>query len=346
MVIEDDTRVLPWSALDEPSIARFADPARDLFASHLWFDTLARAATPHGVAAGCVVIGDHTALVPVWCVGSGGGLVVQAGQSSPYSLEFAPIIAGDPFRAGRGFAGLARRRGVVRLDALDERNPAIAPFLAGCRAGGLQAQRFAHFGDWSAPVETDDFDRWLATRPGSLRSTITRKLKRARTTARFHLFGADDLEVGIAAFEQVYAKSWKQPEPFPLFNITCMRALAGAGLLRLAVLAGPSGPIAAQYWAVSGGRAMLLKLAHDEAYAALSPGTVLTAQMLDAILARDRPSLLDFGRGDDAYKRLWVDQRHERYGVMLINPRHPRGLAAMATAAAGAVRRRLRQGRR
>jgi len=345
MPSDDATHLLPWSALDAPSIARFADPAQDLFASHLWFDTLARAATPAGLVAGCVVIGQRTAIVPVWCTEATRGLRIQTGQSSPYSLDFAPIVTGDPEQAGRCFAGLARKNPVVRLDALDERNPAVAPFLAGCRRGGLRIQRFAHFGDWSAPVATDDFARWLASRPGSLRSTVTRKLKRARAATAFRLFDADDLETGIAAFEQVYAKSWKQPEPFPSFNGTCMRALAGAGLLRLGVLADRAGPIAAQYWAVSGGRAMLLKLAHDEAQTALSPGTVLTAQMLAAILEYDRPSLLDFGRGDDPYKRLWVDQRHERQGALLINPRHPRGLIALARGAAGALRRRFRQGR-
>jgi hypothetical protein len=340
---DDTTRLLPWSALDDALIARFADPARDLFASHLWFDTLARAATPPGLVAGCAVLGG-AGIIPVWCREAGRGLIAVSGQSSPYSLEFAPIITGDPIRAGRDFAPIARRAGVFRLDALDDRAPALTAFFDGCRRGGLHIRSFAHFGDWSAPVATDDFARWLAGRPGSLRSTITRKLKRARAATAFRLFDADDLETGIAAFEQVYAKSWKQPEPFPSFNSICMRALAGAGLLRLGVLADRTGPIAAQYWAVSGGRAMLLKLAHDEAQTVLSPGTVLTAQMLAAILERDRPMLLDFGRGDDPYKRLWVDQRHERQGALLINPRHPRGLAALAHGAAGTLRRRLRQG--
>ncbi|MBW4033894.1 MAG: GNAT family N-acetyltransferase [Proteobacteria bacterium] len=331
-------RLLAWSALDALTIARFAHPTADLFASHLWFDLLARTAVPPGLTPGCVVTAD--AAIPVWCRQ---GRVV-AGLSSPYSLAFTPRLGATPAAAGRTFARIARRHATLRLDALDPAQPGLAPFLDAITSSGIIVQRFSHFGDWQAPVETDRFDAWLAARPGSLRSTIARKLKRARGATSFSFIDSEaGLAAGISAFEQVYAVSWKQPEPFAAFNAACMRSLADAGLLRLGVLATASGPIAAQYWAVSGGCAMLLKLAHDEAHTALSPGTVLTAQMLAAILARDRPTRLDFGRGDDPYKRLWVDQRHERIGALLINPRRPAGVLALVRGQVGALRRRLRQ---
>jgi len=46
----------------------------------------------------------------------------------------------------------------------------------------------------------------------------------------------------------------------------------------------------------------------------------------------------DFGRGDDPYKRLWAGQRRQRIGVVLANPRHPRGLAFLGRHALGRVR--------
>ncbi|MGC9268580.1 GNAT family N-acetyltransferase [Acidiphilium sp.] len=339
---EGEAALVPWRALDADVIGRFADPAADWFASHAWFDLLSRVAVPPGQHAGCVV--GAAAAVPVWCRGG----VVMAGLSSPYALEFTPVLpAADAAarREGGAFGRVARARSRVRLDALDPDQPGLAAFLAGVAAAGLVVQRFSHFGEWFAPVATDRFDLWLASRPGALRSTVGRKLKRAREATRFALIGGGDaLAGGIADFERVYAVSWKQPEPFAGFNPECMRALAAAGLLRLGVLSTAEGPIAAQYWAVSGGRAMLLKLAHDEAAAALSPGTVLTARMIEAILRDDRPSVLDFGRGDDPYKRLWVDRRRERVGALVINPRYPAGMALLARGAAGALRRRLLRG--
>jgi hypothetical protein len=333
----DRAQLSDWPTLDAPAIARFPAADHDLFASYLWFDLLARAAAPAGLRPACILNGD--AIIPVW---SGQGRALTA-LSSPYSLAYTPSLGAHPRQAGADFARLARRGATTRLDALNQAQPGLTEFFGGIASGGIIVQRFSHFGDWQAPVSVDHFDAWLATRPGSLRSTVTRKLKRAQPTTTFQFItGGPALEAGIAAFEQVYVKSWKQPEPFPLFNATCMRALAGAGLLRLGILSTATGPIAAQYWAMSGGSAMLLKLAHDEAHASLSPGTVLTARMLAAILPQDRPTTLDFGRGDDPYKRLWVDQRHERIGALLINPRHPAGLVALARSGVGAARRRVR----
>jgi CelD/BcsL family acetyltransferase involved in cellulose biosynthesis len=64
--------------------------------------------------------------------------------------------------------------------------------------------------------------------------------------------------------------------------------------------------------------AALLKLAHDEEYKPLSPGTVLTAMMVRELLNREHVDELDFGRGDDAYKQLRATRRRQRVGVMLV----------------------------
>jgi CelD/BcsL family acetyltransferase involved in cellulose biosynthesis len=88
--------------------------------------------------------------------------------------------------------------------------------------------------------------------------------------------------------------------------------------------------MAAQYWVLAGGAATVLKLAHDEADRALSPGTVLTALMVRRLIEDDHASHLDFGRGDDAYKAGWTGQRRGRIGVLLCPPRHPAGMLALS----------------
>jgi len=57
------------------------------------------------------------------------------------------------------------------------------------------------------------------------------------------------------------------------------------------------------------------------------------------VLEDDTVRELDFGRGDEAYKQLWVGQRRQRLGVMLADPRHPAGLLEMARQLAGRGRR-------
>jgi CelD/BcsL family acetyltransferase involved in cellulose biosynthesis len=94
-------------------------------------------------------------------------------------------------------------------------------------------------------------------------------------------------------------------------------------------------PVAAQYWLLSGGVAALLKLAHDQAALADSPGTVLTALMIRQLIEADQPTSLDFGRGDDPYKQLWASERRQRIGVTLSDPWHPAGFVACVLQAAG-----------
>jgi hypothetical protein len=222
--------------------------------------------------------------------------------------------------------------------------------LAGLRAGGLRVAFFEHFGNWyEALPEGLSWEGYLAARPPSLRTTIDRKLGRARRELRFEPLSAlgPPLEVGIAAYKEVRARSWKPEEPFPDFDIALMRAAAAAGLLRLGVLrsAADGAPVAAQYWVLDcgGRRATVLKLSHAEAARAASPGTVLTALMIQRLMAEDGVRELDFGRGDDLYKRLWVGARRQRIGLLLADPLHPAGFLALLRQAAGSWGQRLKE---
>lgn len=206
--------------------------------------------------------------------------------------------------------------------------------------------RFAHFGNWHAPVAGLDWEHWLAARPGALRSTIRRKLARAeRDGAGLALIagGAALEEEGIAAYATVYAASWKEPEFYPRFAAHLMRAAAAAGALRLALLKRDGQAVAAQLWLVAGGVATVHKLAHGEAARALSPGTVLTALTVRHLIECEHVAALDFGRGDDPYKAGWTTERRQRIGVLLAPPLHPAGMTALARHAAGRLRARLKR---
>jgi CelD/BcsL family acetyltransferase involved in cellulose biosynthesis len=117
--------------------------------------------------------------------------------------------------------------------------------------------------------------------------------------------------------------------------------MADLGLLRLGVWSIGMAPVAAQFWVVRAGHAIVLKLAHDEAFRAHSPGTVLTAMMLRHLLDQEHVARIDFGRGDDAYKQGWAEQRQQRIGLLLVNPWHPAGIAALLRHAGGRMRTAL-----
>ena len=273
--------------------------------------------------------------------------------TSPYTLDWRPLPApgADPAalrEAGRALGRMLRGRAPVVVDTLDPAAPGLGPLLEGLAEARLRPLPFGHAGNWhEALTPGTGWETWLAARPPALRNTVARKLARAAREARFELVAAPcaALEAGIAAYEAVRAASWKPDEPFPALDAALLRAAAAAGALRLGLLRGADGaPLAAQYWILDRGgrRATVLKLAHAEAARAASPGTVLTALMVRALLEGDGVAELDFGRGDDAYKRDWVTQRRQLMGYVLADPLHPAGLLAILRQAAGGMRRRWR----
>ena len=310
-----------------------------------WFAATEDAALPDGTRAQYVTVQDSDqplALLPM-AVGPGRH---ATSLTSPYSVLFQPLLApgADPVAIGHALGRVLRAHPVVMLEALAPEWPALDPLLDGLRRAGLAAARFDHFGNWSVDVEGLGWDGYLASRPGALRETLRRKGRTAAKDAavRFEITqDAAGLPATLAAYEAVYARSWKVPEPFPRFNTALLERLAPVGAMRLGVLWQGDMPMAAQYWTVADGTATVLKLAHDEAARTLSPGTLLTAHMIRSLLD-EGVQRLDFGRGDDSYKQQWTGTRTQRIGVMLANPLRPAGLLALGRHWAGVARRRLR----
>jgi len=332
-----------------------APPDQDFFASRLWFDLVLAHALPEGAApllAECATDKDGpAAILPL--------LRARQGLSSlttPYSLSFRPLPAAgaDLAAAGASLGQALRFAPPLRLELLDRAAPCLAVFRAGLARAGIRAMAFDHVGNWHQVLpEGATWKDYLAARPPALRATITRKLARARRDLRFEPVAEPGpaLETAIAAYEAARAASWKPHEPFPDFDRHLLRAAAAAGVLRLGVLRGAtdSQPVAAQYWILDRGpggarRATVLKLAHAEAARALSPGTVLSALMIRQLLEEDGVGELDFGRGDDAYKRDWVSGRRQLIGLILAHPWHPLGAAAIARQVLGGLRRWLKGG--
>ena len=324
-----------------------AGGAANAFLAPWWWRTMVAAGLPAGAVPRFLVFelaGEVVALLPL--MSSGDGLTGLAGL---YTCFYQPLFAAGAdewlwSRVGYATARHCRGAGVLRLDALDADAAWLPAFLAGAARGGMRAERFDHFGNWHEPQAGPQWEPYVAARPGNLRETIRRKMRRSAPADFTLVAGGPGLEAGIAAYEEVYARSWKVAEPFPDFNATLMREAAGAGALRLGLLSAEGVLVATQLWVLAGGVATVLKLAHDEAHAALSPGTVLSVRMIRHLFEVDGVTGLDFGRGDDPYKKSWTTRRRQRVGVLLANPWHPRGLAVLGWQAAGRVRRRLAGG--
>ena len=264
-----------------------------------------------------------------------------------YTLDFAPLLASDS--EGRDgcleelVAGIARTRprwSRITLEALDKDARIFEALLRALRAAGFVAHPYFQFGNWYEDMGSRRYDEYQAGLPKSTR-------RRARTFDRRDdlklriIKDANELDAGIADYEQVYARSWKEPERFPGFMPGLLRSGVAAGVLRLGLLYVEDRPAAAEIYIVDGGRAISFKASYDEAFKKLGAGTILSAQMMKHLVDVEKVDQIDFGSGDDAYKRDWMSSRRERWGIVAYNPRTLPGLLGAARHLGGLALRRI-----
>lgn len=255
-----------------------------------------------------------------------------AALANYYTPLYRPYLAPDA--TPEDVAALARR---VRADhgplarlTLSPMDPASDGFRlleTGLQRAGFATYRFFAFGNWVLPAQGLTWDSYIVTRKGKMRSDIKRMEKRLQQAdaSMQIVHEVANLDQAIADYQHVYARSWKQDEPHTGFIPGLMRACAERGWLRLGLLHIGRQPIAAQLWIVANGRAEIFKVAYDDDYKDFSPGTVLSAHVMRHVLDEDHVREVDFLSGDDAYKRNWMTERRERFGIMAYDLRSPAG---------------------
>jgi CelD/BcsL family acetyltransferase involved in cellulose biosynthesis len=308
-----------------------------------WFSNLAATVYPGSQDLRFYVLrkeGEVMAVLPLRAERAGLGWSLHA-LSNFYTTLFEPLLA-----PGCGPADLAALLTAMRADLpalaslklapMDRSAPSYRVMLEGMRAAGWRPFEFFAFGNWYLPVR-ESWSAYLAKRDGILRSTIKRMSKKfAADGGTLEIVtGGADLPRAIAAYEKVYASSWKKPEPYPEFIPGLARTCAERASLRLGVAWLDGKPIAAQLWIVSHGRAEIYKVAYDEGYKAYAPGTLLTALLMEHVFEVDKVAEVDYLIGDDPYKKTWMSHRRERWGVIAYNPRSLGGLAGWVREALG-----------
>lgn len=174
------------------------------------------------------------------------------------------------------------------------------------------------------PVGGRSFAAYLETRPGPLRTTLKRKAKKVDV----EIIQCFD-ETIWNSYEEIYAGSWKPEEGDPALLRAFAEAEGAAGRIRLAIARHEGEAVAAQFWTVEGGTAYIHKLAHRESANPLSPGTTLTAALLERVIDQDGVRFVDFGTGDDGYKRDWMEEARPRYRLQCWRKRDPRNWPAI-----------------
>lgn len=175
------------------------------------------------------------------------------------------------------------------------------------------------------PVNGRSYAEYLAGRAGPLRTTLKRKADKVDVTIET-AFNPESWN----AYEAIYAQSWKGEEGSPDFLRRLAEQEGAAGRLRLAIARDNGRPVAGQFWTVEARTAYIHKLAHVEDAKALSPGTTLTAALLERVIDVDKVDLVDFGTGNDAYKRDWMELVRPRYRIEAFRAKWPGTWPAIA----------------
>lgn len=278
--------------------------------------------------------GSARAVLLMRCSGSDGKL---SGLSNYYTSLFGPVLdPGEPDVQGVLDAlasAIARDRvrwGTIDLRPLAVDAPVFPALVKAFRNAGLAVQTYFSFGNWYSRVGGRSYAEYFEALPSQVKNTVTRKRKQLEKLKSRIVVCRDEagLEEGMRAYEQIYAVSWKVPEPYPHFISGLCRTCAGLGWLRLGIVYVDEQPVAAQIWIVHAGIAAIYKLAYDERFAKLSAGSILTAHLMQHAIDIDKVHEVDYLTGDDAYKKDWMSNRRERWGIIAFNLRTPRGVLA------------------
>ena len=230
-----------------------------------------------------------------------------------------------------------------RFAPMDPASAGFTKLMAAFSLAGLSPFRYFSFGNWFLKVD-QDWVAYLKGRSGTLRNTIKRLGKRlVNDGGSLELVRAGPrLDQAIHAYQQVYAASWKGAEPYPEFVPGLARLAAQRGWLRLGVARLGETPIAAQLWMVCNGRAEIYKVAYHQDYQAYAPGTLLTAMLMEHVIDHDKVFEVDYLIGDDAYKKTWMSDRRERWGIVAYNRHNLTGLVGWVRESLGRAYRRVR----
>jgi hypothetical protein len=223
--------------------------------------------------------------------------------------------------------GLADQSSTIVLDRLPDEDGTARQLQRAFELAGWLVTREQCDTNRVLPIAGRSFGEYLESRPGQLRTTLKRKAKKVEIEIVEH-FDADIW----ASYEDIYSESWKPQEGDPALLRSFAEAEGSAGRIRLAIARSDGQPVAAQFWTVEGRTAYIHKLAHRESAKPLSPGTTLTAALLEHVIDRDGVELVDFGTGDDAYKRDWMEEARPRFRLTCRRKGDPRNWPGMAKA--------------
>ena len=317
-----------WDQLPDSADELFAQGEKDsLFFSRRWFEILSANALEDDQHLLLACVEDETdvlAILPLWTHASGHWHSLASYYTSLYTLLLADENQQEILDCmAEGLAGLGFQS--LKLEPIAEDDSTMDGLQPAMASRGFECHRLQKFVNWHHPLQGQSFVQYMAERPSRLRNTIERKHRKLQREqgCQIRLFTHEPLGQALEDYNAVYRASWKGGERFTGFTPALVRAMAGAGCLRMGMLYIAGRPAAAQIWFVVQGTASIYRLVYDEAWQRYSPGSILTAYLMEQVIDSDKVESLDFLTGNERYKQDWMSESRERWGLTVMRKEEP-----------------------
>lgn len=214
----------------------------------------------------------------------------------------------------------------VQLNPVAEDDRNMLSLQQVLESAGYEYHQHFSFYNWVHFTQHQSFDEYMAGRPAQLRNTIARKQRKLEREheCKICMFKDGEVQQGLVDYHAAYSASWKAYEQYVALLDAVAINLSVPGWTRLAVLYIDGKAVAAQLWFVVQGKASIFRLAYDEEWKRYSPGSILTAYLMQYVIDIDKVEEIDFLTGNDAYKQDWMSVRRQRFRVLFVKQKKPK----------------------
>ena len=105
---------------------------------------------------------------------------------------------------------------------------------------------------------------------------------------------------------------------------------AERGWLRFGMMKVDGKPVAAEVFFVNGGVASSFKTAYDLGFKEHSVGSIILQHMFQYVMEVDGVREIDFGPGDEDYKKQWLSKTRELWRLTVYDGRRAKGALSFA----------------
>ena len=213
----------------------------------------------------------------------------------------------------------------LTLEPIAEDDHNLNSLQLAMESSGFSCNRHFRFYNWFHRTECQTFVQYMADRPSRVRNTITRKQRKLEREhgyeIRLHTDG--DIEQALADYHDIYKVSWKANEQYEDIVQGFTARATKSGWTRLAILYIEGKPVAAHLWFVVHRKASIFRLVYNQDWKHYSPGSILMSYLMEYVIDTDEVEEIDFLTGNDNYKKDWMTERRERWGLTCVKKSGP-----------------------